>query len=297
MGKRLFILLFLTSILLSSGEFKIYGDARPQVYFNHVYHVFDRETFADILVSDFIKNEFANADTGLPDFAEPKPETGNIYLRGSNTYLEILGVNNRFKEPLGKGGIAFAVDGQGELEIFFNRLNSVEPAAYGKSIVTRDFPNAPKIPWYLTLYRQTNRANTVDYWVTEYKSEFFSKISTSIELNNSDVSRARYLRQQYDPKKLLRDIAKISVALPQTQKAEFVKDLHRFGFTEVKSSNKTSVMRRSDFEISILEETPLQRGILLIEVKLNRRVIRKRVYKFGSNSKLTLKNFHGLWIF
>lgn len=290
------LIIFLCLSLFFAGQSEASGQESPRVHFNHFYHVFDRQTFADILASDFIKHQFASVDTGLPNFALPSPDAGNLYLRGKNTYLEILGVNNRFKEPLGKGGIAFAVDQQGELEILFSRLDKANPGKYERSLATRDFPGAPKTPWYLAVHRNSAQPHLVDYWLTEYKSEFFQRTLNQTPPGKTDVSRARYLAGRYNDKKLLGDITGLAVALPAAQKESFLEDLERLGFSRQTRGEKI-ILRGTNFEISVQDENKVRQGILSVEMKLNRRVSPKRTFKFGTNSVLTLDKYSGVWIF
>ena len=48
-------------------------------------------------------------DKRLPFFAPINANASECYLRGHKHYIEILGPNNIFNEPVGKSGIGFAL--------------------------------------------------------------------------------------------------------------------------------------------------------------------------------------------
>lgn len=62
----------------------------PSIPLNHLYVVLDAETYAALRASPFLLEEFAAVDAGLPRFLPVGPDTDVLYIRGSETYLELM---------------------------------------------------------------------------------------------------------------------------------------------------------------------------------------------------------------
>jgi hypothetical protein len=159
-------LLALTLLSLST-----HAQTLPKVNFNHFYLVIDSADLAAIKNSDFIKNKFAATLTKTTKADSAATWTGT-YLFGLDNYFEIFD-SKGVGEPTGNGGIAFSVDGQGEIQ----QLDTILSKKYKIETGVREKQfDDKKVPWFTSLgiddsafYMQSH----IYWWVMEYKPEYY----------------------------------------------------------------------------------------------------------------------------
>lgn len=163
----------------------------PKVNFNHFYLVIDSADLVAIKNSDFIKNKFAATVTKTTKADSGVTWTGT-YLFGLDNYFEIFDSTGA-GEQTGYGGIAFSVDGTGEIQ----QLDTVLRKKYKtESIVREKQFDDKKVPWFTSLdiddsafYMQSH----IYWWVMEYKQEYYDY--NHWKYINNQLTRTTYLSQ------------------------------------------------------------------------------------------------------
>ena len=78
--------------------------------FSHLYVVLDSLSYSEFTNSPEWTDAYANLDVGLPHFNPIDKNATSCYLRGHRHYIEILGPDNTYNEPVGKSGIGFSLE-------------------------------------------------------------------------------------------------------------------------------------------------------------------------------------------
>lgn len=100
-------------VAIKEGEQQATNVSKPQVVFNHLYMVLEEKAFHTLRNSEFATRQFAASDQGFPKFKPIDNACQSIYLRGKDTYLEMLGPNNSFGAAVGSIGLAWCVETKG----------------------------------------------------------------------------------------------------------------------------------------------------------------------------------------
>lgn len=273
----------------------------PKVHLSHLYIVLPPQTLKAIIKSPFIHERFANADNGMPDFSAPVPTSHSLYIRGMNTYLELLSTNNPWKEPLGKGGIGFMVENEGEIEQVHQHLsaNKDNQAEVMKRLNTWQFGSDTKTPWNHVVYLQDkkSRAASVNTWVSQYDPQYFTALYPSRKDRIHTLQRKEFLAPLFSQDKLLHDITAITLALDKGQRERLETELALFGFRGT-GSQQNRTFERPDIRLNIVPATEKAQGILEIQLALQTVPTRKQTLDFGTNSRLVInKDRTANWFF
>ena len=128
--------LLLVLVVLACKNFIQAENKLPKVYLNHVSIVLDDVTFRGIAKSAFMTKKFANADAGLPKFVLPNDTSGLLYIRGKNTYVEIINANSLINawKP-GDINIAFSAEQPNAAQQIYDSLfPALSPAKHPDSV-------------------------------------------------------------------------------------------------------------------------------------------------------------------
>ena len=203
--------------------------ALPAVGLDHFYVVLDQPTYDAVRASGFVTEELAAVDGGLTHAGTPLPRASSLYVRGRDTYLELLGPNNRTGAPAGSCGLALASDEPGALAKLEPRLRRLVPGLERRT-VPLDAGERP-IPWYDLLVVAEAGAWRLAWWVTQYRPEFMQAI-----LHTASISRRSYLARLYDPHRLLDNVVELTLALTPREAKPFCAELRALGFRETNAA-------------------------------------------------------------
>jgi hypothetical protein len=199
--------------------------ALPAVGLNHFYVVLDQATYDAILASDFVTEELAAADGGLGHSGKPGRGAPSLYLRGRDTYIELLAPRNRSNLPIGACGLALSPDDAGALDKLEAPLRRVAPQTQRRT-VPLDAGEHP-IPWYDIATIVAPEDARLAFWVSQYHPEFARQV-----LQTTSVDRHSYLARLYDPERLLENVVELSLALTASEASTLRKQLRALGFHE-----------------------------------------------------------------
>ena len=205
--------------------------ASPTVAFNHLYVVVPAQVMEQFLRASLLRDRLAAADRGFPKFEPVEPGSQSIYLRGRHTYLEILGPNNRFDEPVGKLGLAFSTDSVGEVEEVEKRLREATAVAWARHLTQWDFDRDPPVNWYHVVYRPFAAEARCAWWFSEYHPDFLPALYPDRPAGRTGVERSRFLAGHHDETRWLRDIVSLRVVLEPAAADQLAADLTAVGWT------------------------------------------------------------------
>lgn len=209
--------LFLVSIALIGS--RLYAQNHlPKV--NHVYIVVDSTTFNDLKSSVELK-KLVNIDRGLPGFLPIDDSSTVIYMRLKSTYLEIMGPNNKFKEPPGSIGIGFSwdTDEPDKIRNIEEELKKSSELPFFKSESKWPF-DAKEIIWYTAFY--TELPAHIATWYAVYNPIFLDYLYPGKHVR---FTREDFLQKAYEPDKQMVDISEIVI---DCNKVDFDKIMNEF---------------------------------------------------------------------
>lgn len=264
----------------------------PPVYFNHLYFVFDKESYHQIINSEFIKNEFGNFRVRTTTADNGKTWTG-AYLFGEKNYFEIFTEAENY--PLNKSGIAFGVEEPNASEIYFQKLQAIFPNQTNKVLRTR-LINNQETPWFYSINVDFKDEKAILFpWLMEYHQDVLQQIYPDLKPEESGITRQKYLARLFNPKRLFQDISEITLALNQIESNRFVKLLTAYNY-KIQKSREKIIAHCPDIKFFIL---PAQNanGILELKINLMRKKKGQKEYRFGRNSILKFKDKTAIWTF
>lgn len=235
---------------------------------SHFYIVLDAETFDAIKQSEWFSGQFAAVDTGLPEFDMPAPESDRLYVRGRETYLELLGPENRFKEPVGKVGIALGADAPEDLDDLERRWKGLPD---GDVLRTRVHwtKSEPHVPWYDVVQHAATSSNShVVIWGTTYLPEFIPWLHPG----SSGTSRKEYLAPRYKRERVLRDVSGLVVAVPPDLRKQLARQLEAVGFSREDSAQGVT-FTGSGWHLVLDDQPGVAYGLVSVRMEINRDAI------------------------
>ncbi len=221
----------------------------PEVMLNHLYLVLNQEDFNAVRSSDFLVNQFAASDQGLPKFLPVDETCQAIYLRGSETYLELLGPDNKFGEPVGKFGIGWSVEKVGEIDSVEKILTDESPDTFIRSLSQWDFDREDPVHWYHSLFRKQPALAKAVWWFSEYHVDFIPTLYPGPSINDERIARRDFLASRYDSTKILKNLTSLTMELPNEAAKNLRADLEKLGWTIDSFDARTWTMRGPEFRI------------------------------------------------
>ncbi|WNG46983.1 hypothetical protein F0U60_24775 [Archangium minus] len=244
--------------------------AAPRVLLNHVYVVLDAEHFEALRGSEFFLREFAEVDAGLPAFRPIQATDQRLYVRGQDTYLELLGPENPFKEPVGKVGVGLSVEQEGELKRLVPHLKRTLGERIGESKAQWTFEGRGQVPWYDAIHGETSeRDASLALWVSEYHAGFFQALYPERPWDAHDVSRRAFMGPRFKPERLLRDITGLTLELSPERAAILTRELVAMGYRQTSAPGDVLTLEGGGVRWS-LRESSRPRGLLEMTFSLTR---------------------------
>ena len=253
------------------------------VSLDHFYITLDSVTFAQLKSSDFINSQYANLDQGIPDFTPINTASTSAYLRGKRQYIEILGPQNAFNEPVGKSGIGFALSEKKG----FSLANAPELHETGtkflKAADTVSFNiNNTAAVWYKAFYTY-GMATNLSTWYAYYNPEFLGHLHDE---EISEYTSEAFLKTAYHPKKMFNEITGIEMHCNLADHFRIARELQLLGCTLAGKKNNDLLYVVDGIKLSIrLDETLDKSKITTIAATLNAPDHRTITFK-----NLTIKN-------
>lgn len=238
------------------------------VLFNHFYVVLDSSSFSKFQSNTYLKKHYAGLDRGMPNF-EPIHDTAtSIYLRGERHYIEILGPNNKFNEPVGKFGIGFSLYGKSpnflnnspklkkEGTKFLNGIDTVSVTVNKKDLV-----------WYKPYYTYGMETN-LHTWYSYYNPDFLNVMNGDIR---ETYTAEEFLKHAYKAEKLFHGIKTIIINCNKADHFRIASELDLLGCPIVSKKSDDLIFKVGDVYIKLIKKANiLKSSIVQFEVILNR---------------------------
>ncbi len=186
-----------------------FGYGISGVLFDHLYIVVDSLTYAGLTQNRIWQNGYATLDTGLPHFESLLENTTTCYLRGHKHYIEILGPNNVYNEPVGKSGLGFMLNNKGEHfhpKVKPKMKTSKDSFLYASETVQMPVGDS-KETWFKAFYTPSP-GTALHTWYGFYNPAFLNSLGS--QEYNSYV-REDYLEKTYNNDKLFQGINAIEL--------------------------------------------------------------------------------------
>jgi hypothetical protein len=264
----------------------------PPVYLNHLYLVLDKQTYANIAKSDFMRNEFANFEERTTTANKGESWTGG-YFYGEQTYIElfIAGQNPQFKQS--ESGIGFGVEQEGASEIFYNRLKEKFPDKVEKGLRTKKI-NDKDVAWfYIVDVDFKDESATFFPWLMEYRKDYLPIVYPNLKPEENGITRQRYQARRFKADRLFKDISEVTIALNETERDRFIKELEAFNYKIERRKAKT-VCKGKDVKFFVVPNTKAN-GITKLKIGLQRKKKGQKIYQFGAKSVLRFKGKTATW--
>ncbi|RXZ64332.1 DUF5829 family protein [Pelagerythrobacter rhizovicinus] len=231
---------------------------------NHVYVVLDAATYAAMRDSRALLEPLGRPDGGLPDYAPPRPDADRIFFRGRQTYLEFFAPDNRFKEPVGKVGLALGHDDADD----FDTLETVWARTCGEQKRRTRVEwrrTRPPVPWYDALQCDgTAGGSNLAVWAMAYRPEFLRWQSGTTSDPSSRTARADVLAPRLQAGQGRFDVTGVAIDVSPSLHAKLVAQLEQAGFAREDTSTGTR-LRGDDWDL-VLRAVDQPAGIVSISL-------------------------------
>lgn len=261
---------------------------------NHVYVVLDAATFAAIRESVELARLLGRSDGGLPDYAPPAPDADRIFFRGRQTYLEIFAPDNRFREPVGKVGLALGYDEPARFHALEQAWRTACGSETRRSRVEFERTQAA-VPWYDAVQCDNTAAGSdLAVWAMVYRPEFHRWQSGAID-TPPRVARADVLAGRAAAGQGKFDITALEIDLIASLHAKLVKQLEQAGFqredrlagTHLRGDGLELLLRAVNGDpglvsMSVATDAELSNDLLLGSVRIAQRSKGSAQLQFGN---------------
>jgi hypothetical protein len=223
---------------------------KPRVVFNHLYLVLDEETFNAFRSSDFVIHQLAASDQGFPKFEAINDSCQSIYLRGKDTYLEILGPHNKFGQPTGNIGLAWCVETKGAIDTVENQLRKAD-SELSRHLKRWDFDREGAVNWYHVVHRNFPASERFQWWFSEYHPDFTPALYPGSELGTKGILRHDFLSSRFDSTRHLANISSITMDLTPSHAKVLTRDLLAVGLRVESGDGRVSFLVGPDCTLVI----------------------------------------------
>ncbi|MBE7176961.1 MAG: hypothetical protein INR69_11170 [Mucilaginibacter polytrichastri] len=237
MRKAFFTILFLFCCKVSSAA------QTPEL--NHLYVVLDSASFQALKTNPYMRF-FGRMDAGMPDFSPVTDSSTTLYLRGKNTYVEIMGPENRFKEAVGAVGIGFSWDSRaGEPDTISLQRRSGNCPAFEHSVAKWNF-GGKEIRWYTAYHSEP--AGDIATWYAFYNPDFLTQL---FGRPYTRFTRGLFLEKTYDASKDFTDVGGIVLSCSEADFVRINRELNCLGAQLIRKNGNLSVFRLGDVQFTL----------------------------------------------
>lgn len=245
-----------------------FGDDVSQLLFDHLYVVLDSVSYTELTKNAFFTKMYVAIDKGLPHFEAIDKKTVTCYLRGHKHYIEILGPDNQFKEPVGKSGIGFSLHNKGEhFHLGLQPKLKRSETTYLSIAETVDMPiDQDEVTWFKAFYSPAKNTN-LHTWYAFYNPIFLDSLH---QKKHPYYSREAFLQKSYKEECLFKNIKSISMSCTIDDFDRIAQEMRHLGCELLKKENNTLSIASGDVIINIqLSNTIEFSHITQIQCELN----------------------------
>ncbi len=186
-----------------------FGNDVSQVLFDHLYVVVDSLTYSELTRNSEWKNKYVSLDLGLPDFVRDIDGSSTCYLRGHHHYIEILGPENAYNEPVGKSGIGFSLQNGGEhFHLGIAPKLKTKKSSFLNATETVSMPvGSGQQTWFKAFYTPSP-GTALHTWYAFYNPIFLDSLH---DRKHTIYTREAFLKDAYKEDRLFNGISSIDL--------------------------------------------------------------------------------------
>ncbi len=234
----------------------LFGKDVSEVLFDHLYVVLDSVSYAQFTREDSWINTYASLDKGLPNFESIDEKTTSCYLRGHEHYIELLGPNNKFQEPVGKSGVGFSLRNGGEhfhMGVAPKLKQSGTPYLSASETVDMSIGEKEAI-WFKAFY-SPSKGTSVQTWYAFYNPAFLDSL---FHETHDNYSREAFLKKSYKKEHLFERIKQISITCTPQDYERISQEMRHLGCSLLKKEGRTLTIAGGDVSITITPSTAIE---------------------------------------
>lgn len=231
----------------------LFGKDVSQLNFDHLYVVLDSSSYERLTRDSLWRTSYAAIDKGLPHFEPIDENSTSGYLRGHRHYIEILGPDNAYGEPVGKSGIGFLLD-NGEEHFHLGvepRLKTKEHPVLNGSETVDVALRGQNETWFKAFYTKGPKTK-LPTWYAFYNPVFLDSL---YKKEHSQYSREAFLRKGYAKERLFNGIASIEMVCTPQDYSRIGQEMRHLGCKLLEKKGKQLVVQSGDVILKIRPST------------------------------------------
>ncbi len=257
---------------------------------NHLYRVIDSGTYA-LLRDNKLLEEFCGVDAGLPVFVKPDSTTSILYIRGKDSYVELMSPYNKFHVPAHHSGIGFSWDSLPFSTKLSDIVGEDSSAAYSRSTAHVTINNT-KEAWYDAYYR-ADSITSLFTWYAIYNPGMLDKLFP--DSTHFYYTRSAMLKSAYRPEKLIKNIYSIDLHCTPHDYHRIAQELELFVGKARQTGKRRKVYDINNCLVRLISFKKLERSYIdNIEFSLNHPDRRRQVI---GNLLIENKGTRSRWVF
>ncbi|KAA2218677.1 DUF5829 family protein [Maribacter flavus] len=232
---------------------KLFKKDVSQIYFDHLYVVLDSLSYSEFTNSPSWFKNYAKVDLGLPNFEPIDEKATSCYLRGHRHYIEILGPNNDYNEPVGKSGIGFSLENDGgHFHLGVKPKLKKDSNSFLRACDTVSMPiGKSKSVWFKAFYTPS-RNTSLHTWYAFYNPIFLDSL---FKKKHKTYTREAYLQNAYDHKRLFKGIKAIEMDCTPKDYNRIAQEMRHLGCDLIKKEADKLTIASGDILITIEPST------------------------------------------
>lgn len=271
----------------------LFGNDVSQVLFDHLYIVLDSISYAQLTHENSWVHIYAAIDAGLPNFASIDEKATSCYLRGHKHYIELLGPDNEYQEPVGKSGVGFSLHNRGEhfhMGVQPKLKRSGTPYLSISETVDMQV-SEQETTWFKAFY-SPSKGTALNTWYAFYNPAFLDSL---YHTEHTNYSREGFLRKSYKKEHLFEGVKNISIICTPKDYERIAQEMKYLGRNLLKKEGKTLTIASGDVSITLTPSNTVEFSrITQIQCGLN--TANNSVTKLG-NLTITNHGTESVWNF
>jgi hypothetical protein len=258
----------------------------PPVYFNHITIFLSQETYAAVLQSPFLRDEFSAFQERTVQRDGGAWSYTGIFISGQHTYLEFFKAG-QFPH-LGTtipGQIVFNmwIDDRTLLPLFRDRL-----ATEGSPTHIDTGRNAQNQPMYDVVKSEGGPA-----------SDFGPGMRVDTEIKGyypDGITRGKRLEKVYLPERYLHDVTGFTLTANEDERKRLIQEFRAYGYN-IKADGANQVVSGPEVTFTLVPAKPNTPRTLTIDLSMNRATTSEQTFKFDDGGELRVRGSAGRWVF
>ncbi len=247
---------------------EVFGHDTSHVLFDHLYVVLDSLSYAQLTQHTSWRDTYAAMDKGLPNFESIDSITTTCYLRGHEHFIELLGPDNEYNEPVGKSGIGFSLHNQGE-HFHLGVLPKIKQAEspYLSMSDTVDMPFGENNTTWFKAFYSPSEGTALHTWYAFYNPAFLDSL---YQTEHPEYSREAFLKKSYSKKQLFGGIKSIKISCTVRDYERIAQEMRQLGCKLIAKEGNSLTIASGDVFITINPSNNIEFSrITQIQCRLN----------------------------